>query len=163
MPAGHLATAYLVARRNPRETTRRFVPLALGVLLPDLVDKSLMLSGWTPYGRTVGHSAVLWVGLAGLLVGAATFTRRSLMWPALVLLGGLLHVLVDPVDDVAEGITFGGYLFSAWVGWPITNPDMLSVRVPAVSGPTRFLSTGLEVATVLSTVLLVVWDGRRRP
>ena len=61
---GHLAAAYLLARlgapRVDRLRLERLGVLALGALLPDLIDKPLMWIGATPYGRTVGHSLLLW-------------------------------------------------------------------------------------------------------
>ena len=57
---GHLAVAHVVARRRGADRVARIGLVALGALLPDLVDKPLMLAGVTPYGRTVGHSLVFW-------------------------------------------------------------------------------------------------------
>lgn len=150
---GHLAAAYLaLARARPgdaraaRRSIARLSAIALGALLPDLIDKPLMWMGTTPYGRTVGHSLLLWcAGLALWLVSR----RRSLMGPSsLLLLGGFSHLAVDLVDDVAEGFERTGYVFSAWMGWPVTNPDMAYVQVPHLLEPMRHAVTPLETATV---------------
>lgn len=159
-PAGHLGVAYLVARRRPAHRSRRLAPLAFGVLLPDVLDKGAMMLGATPYGRTVGHSLLFLLALSlgwRLLVARRAGGHAAL---GLLALGVASHLAVDLVDDVAEGAVYGGYVFSGWMGWPLTNPDMLSVRVPH---PERYLPraiTGLELATVVSVLVLSVLDRR---
>ncbi len=141
---GHLATAYLLVRRGeaPR-LAERAAPACLGALLPDLADKPAMWAGLTPYGRTLGHSLLAWA-----LVGALWLVARRPRWLAFVLVGGLSHLAVDLVDDVAEGLERSGYVFSAWFGWPLTNPDMWNVASPHVMHPMPFAVTALEMATV---------------
>ncbi|MCZ7685643.1 MAG: hypothetical protein M5U28_45445 [Sandaracinaceae bacterium] len=65
-----------------------------------------------------------------------------------MLAGGFSHLAVDLIDDVAEGLERSGYVFSAWLGWPLTNPDMWSVTSPHVLEPTPFAVTALEASTV---------------
>lgn len=146
--AGHIATAYFVARRDGRpRVASRIAPAWLGALLPDLVDKPAQWIGLTPYGRAVGHSALLWAALA--LVWLAVLWRpRSANHAAFLLLGGLSHLAIDLVDDVVEGLERSGYVFSAWFGWPITNPDMWNVSAPHVLAPATYAVTTLEMATV---------------
>ncbi|HEY8429834.1 MAG TPA: metal-dependent hydrolase [Sandaracinaceae bacterium] len=147
---GHLATAYLLARRggSPRFALR-FASLALGALLPDLADKPAMWAGATPYGRTVGHSMLVWGALlllwAAFVAWRGTEASRGL---GLVVLGGFSHLLVDFADDVAEGLERSGYVFSAWFGWPLTNPDMWNVTSPHLLPRVPFTVTTLEMATV---------------
>jgi len=157
---GHLAVAYLAlvqARRMEGSLARRGAPrldrlgierlaiTAFGALLPDLIDKPLMWIGATPYGRTVGHSVLLWCAALtlALIVG-----RRSIGLSALLLIGGFSHLAVDLIDDLAEGLERSGYVFSAWMGWPVTNPDMAYVQMPHLLEPMRYAVTSLEIATV---------------
>lgn len=138
---GHLAAAYFVGRGA---APARLLPVALGALLPDLIDKPLLWLGFTPYGRTVGHSLLLW-GSALLLWLAL---RRPQPWSSAILLGAFSHLAVDLIDDVVEGFERTGYAFSAWLGWPVTNPDMASVKVPHLLEAMPHAVTTLEVAIV---------------
>lgn len=158
-PAGHLGAAYLLARRRPEEIRRRLAPLAVGALAPDFLDKGAMLLDATPHGRTVGHSLVL---LLGLVVGWRLLValRGGHVALGLFTLGVASHLAVDLVDDVAEGAVYGGYVFSGWMGWPLTDPDMLHVRVPHPEPSLRHALTGLELATVLNVLVLSVLDRR---
>ena len=160
MPSGHLATAYLMARRRPASRLARFAPLALGVMLPDLVDKGAMHLGLTPYGRTVGHAAVVWAAAALLVVLIARARGRIPEGPSLLVLGGASHLLADLLDDAVEGLTFGGPVFAGWAGWPWTNPDMLAVRTPWIFARPEDVVTSLELVTVLTAVVLSVRDTR---
>lgn len=156
--SGHLAVAYLLGRRRSDARLERAAWIAGGAILPDVIDKSAMLVGLTPYGRTVGHSASLW---ALLLLGWIWARARGLSRaPALglITLGGVSHLLVDLVDDVFEGFERTGYAFSAWAGWPHTNPDMWSVQVPHLWPHMRHPTTTLELLTVALLVFLLARD-----
>lgn len=154
---GHLASAYLlVARGETPRSLARLAPAWLGALLPDLLDKPAMWSGVTPYGRTVGHSLLLWAALLALWLLAGRARPRGWASSGLVLAGGISHLAVDLVDDVAEGLERSGYVFSAWLGWPLTNPDMWSVTSPHALEPMPFAVTALETATVAVCLLRVV-------
>jgi hypothetical protein len=121
----------------------------LGALLPDLVDKPALYLGLTPYGRTVGHGVLVWALLS--VVWAVALWRRGSTAGALagwVLLGGLSHLVIDLIDDVVEGLERSGYVFSAWFGWPLTNPDMWNVKSPHVLAPMAHAVTTLELVTV---------------
>lgn len=133
----------------------------LGALLPDLIDKSLMLIGVTPYGRTVGHSLVFWLFTSWLWMLAVGRRLPRARWLGLVLLGGISHLVVDLVDDVVEGFEYSGYPFSAWFGWPWTNPDMWSPKVSHVFPVWAYATTSLELLTLVAVVALARRDGRR--
>lgn len=144
-PPGHLAVAYLLARRGVAAGgVRQLAPVWMGALLPDLMDKNLQWLGVTPHGRTVGHSVIVWgaVGAAWLVLA-----RRPRV-PGLVLLGGFSHLVTDLLDDVWEGLERSGYVFSGWFAWPLTHPDMWNVRCPHWLEPMPHAVTTLELATV---------------
>lgn len=148
---GHLATAYLLSRRAP---PLRLALTALGALLPDLLDTPFLWLGFTPYGRTVGHALLLWCGALALWLWA----RRPPMGGA-VLLGGFSHLVADLANDVNDGFERSGAVFSAWMGWPLTDPEMANVRVLPLLAPMRHMVTTLELATVATCLIIVV----RRP
>lgn len=158
---GHLALATLTHLRVGART--RLPYLAFGTLLPDLIDKSLWLAGFTVYGRSVGHSLLFWgawVALGRLVVrgrrpkGASGPSRPTAAWED-VALGGALHLGADLADDVFDGLERSGALFSAWWGWPWTNPDMLGVWVePAATMP-------FVVSAYVSTWAVSTWAGVR--
>ncbi|HJL19537.1 MAG TPA: hypothetical protein RMH99_27995 [Sandaracinaceae bacterium LLY-WYZ-13_1] len=157
--AGHLATAYLVARRRRRVRWDRLGAVTVGAVAPDVIDKPVWLLGFSPYGRTVGHSLSLWGGALVLWLvagGARLRGARALGW---LVAGGLSHLLVDLVDDLVEGFQMSGFAFSAWAGWPWTNPDMWSWRVPHLAATRAEGTTALELATV---ALCLAWMARDR-
>lgn len=160
---GHLAVAHLVARRRGPVRFDRLALVTLGALLPDLIDKPLMFAGVTPYGRTVGHSLVFWAFALSLWMAAAGRRTPRSAGLGLVVAGGVSHLFVDLVDDVVEGFQSSGFAFSAWAGWPVTNPDMWSWRVaPLFDVPRRTeMTTALEIATVLGVCLALA--ARRSP
>ncbi len=97
----------------------------------------------------MGHSAFVWALLG--VVWLVAFRRRAPETGArlgFVLLGALSHLGADLVDDAVEGLERSGYVFSAWFGWPFTNPDMWNVRSPHLFAPMAHAVTTLELATV---------------
>lgn len=157
-PPGHFALAYLASR--PRASA--LAPLLVGTFFPDVVDKSLMGLGVTPFGRTVGHSLFFWTTalLLWMIADARGLERARVL--GLFVAGGLLHLGVDLADDVVEGFESMGYAFSAWFGWPYTNPDMWSWRVPHLWEPRPYATTSLELITLALTAFVILRDGRRR-
>ncbi len=132
----------------------------VGTFLPDVLDKSLMLVGASPCGRSVGHSLVFW-GTATLLfiiLYAVRHPRESTVWALVV--GGWGHLVVDAVDDLFAGFEHSGYAFSAWAGWPWTNPDMWSWRVAPLLPTEGQPTTSLELAVLLVCTAVLV---RARP
>lgn len=160
-PPGHLAVAYLLGRRRPGARLPRFAWLACGALVPDALDKSAMLLGLTPYGRTVGHSLVLWASMLTVWMWAAGLRVPAASALGLVTAGGVSHLAADLVDDVVEGVERTGFVFSAWAGWPWTNPDMWSVRVDHLWPYARHATTSLELLTIAMTLGLLARDRAR--
>ena len=158
-PAGHVAFAWLAADAR---TSDRTLPLvaAAGALLPDLLDKSLKFAGVYPWGRTIGHSVVVWLLLAGFVVLTAT-TVRPARWAPWLVFGGFSHLVADLVNDVVAAFQWHEYVFAAWWGWPITNPDMWAVKVHPLYYAS-FEMTYFEVAVVLLLVIRLVRQRRDR-
>ncbi len=145
--AGHLAVSLLLGRRVGRASVSAWAPVLVGTLAPDVLDKAAMLARVTPYGRTVGHSLLLWAA-AALAVRWARARGARAGWALGVALGGAAHLVTDLVDDVVEGLSYSGYAFSGWMGWPWTNPDMLELRVPSLLGPHPGAPTALELLAI---------------
>ena len=133
--------------------------IVTGALLPDLVDKSLQWLGATPHGRSVGHSALLWVAI--MLTTAALRLRGPRLPHAItaVLTGVALHLLGDLVDDAVEAIQWSGVAFSGWSGWPLTDPDELHLPVLALGEPWAFRPTLLELGVI--ALMVARWISTR--
>lgn len=86
-PLGHIGIALLIS-------TLLYLPAVFviaGVLLPDIVDKALLVSGFTVCGRFFGHTIFF-----GPIVSLITYivTRRKDLALA-VLFGSYMHLLQD--------------------------------------------------------------------
>lgn len=121
--------------------------LLAGCLLPDLIDKPLRLAGVLPWGRTVGHSAVLWCAMSALALAGAVihWWRRRAERPEHILsgrsqvpgatlvawvgfaaglsVGGCLHLVGDLLADIESALRGSSVAVSWWFGWPWMNAD----------------------------------------
>ncbi len=147
---GHIAVGSLIDQTFTKHTQYGLGLLCLGALLPDIVDKPLMFLQVYPWGRTLGHSIFVW---AAFHLFAAYQHRRPgtqnkpLLW---ISFGWLSHFMADLTDDFAQGLSCTGYLFTGWMGWPITNPDMITI-MHGPRGPE--CQTGFELAIVAMAIL----------
>lgn len=132
------------------------MPVIVGTFLPDLIDKPLMLAGFTPYGRGVGHSLLFWV--TGALLFVIAYAARHPREPTLraLLAGGWAHLATDLVDDLFAGFEHSGFAFSGWAGWPWTNPDMHSLRVPHLLSTDTGATSLLELGVLLACAVVLV-------
>jgi hypothetical protein len=95
--------------------------LAVGTLLPDLIDKPLYYARLWPFvscTRTFGHTGILM-----LLVAGVAYAFRSRVLAALAA-GVATHLLLDCLIDFAAA----GHAGSAWVAltWPLTSREFTS-------------------------------------
>ncbi len=154
---GHLAVGALVAlelrprRGVPGERWGRRVlaPVWFGALLPDLIDKPILWSGSSVYGRTVGHSVLVWALVC--LVAAWARTRRVSGHAALgwVTLGVVTHGLADVLEGVLMGGLHGKVWATSWWVWPWATPDtwsLLRAGAPWPGGTHWMALEGLCVA-----------------
>lgn len=111
----HVGGALFIARwvfRDPRMDLR---VLALGAILPDLIDKpigSLIFHGYFETGRIYGHTLLFAVLL---LASVMAFTRRGTVvrrrWMALPI-GVFIHLLLDiPLENATFWWPFLGFEF----------------------------------------------------
>lgn len=157
-PVGHVAFAYLAAAPRTIDVRAPLFVVA-GALLPDVVDKSLWLLGVFPWGRTVGHAAIVWAGILAL-VYLWDLSARPIPWARWLAWGGVSHLVCDLVDDFSAGFESSAYAFSAWFGFPLTNPDMWPWIVRPGFPPTRPVSA-LELGCY-GLVGVYLWSRRRR-
>ncbi len=161
-PPGHLAMAYFAVRQTAPDRVRPGVAALamLGALLPDFIDKTLLVVGVFPWGRTVGHSLIVWALLGGILTIAFATLRP---WPPARGLGiGVgSHFVADAVDDVFAGFLQTSYPLTSWFAWPVANPDQWEWRVLPLLRRPETIPTMLEIAAVTAVVMFMVWDARR--
>jgi inner membrane protein len=137
--------------RDPKVDLRL---LALGALLPSLVDKplTLLFPDTFPAARTLGHTLVV---AAALLVAALLATRRGRRrraWMAVVI-GVFLHLILDAMWTQAD------VLFWPAFGWAFP-PDAGGGGWPSVLAPlTDRVSWVLEAIGL--TYLVVLWRRER--
>lgn len=153
-PIGHAAFAYLAVA--PRTSAARAPMWAVvGAMLPDIIDKSLMLLHVFPWGRTFGHSAPVW---AAVLCLALLWNLEARPAPAAIWLswGAISHLACDLIDDFSAGFESTGYAFTSWFAFPWTNADLNWWRVTAAFPPTRAVSA-LELCCWGLLVMYVWW------
>ncbi len=146
---GHVALAHALATRRPwgiESLKTRVFPLIFGALLPDIIDKTLMIAGVFPWGRTIGHSAYVLT----LFALVALLIRRD--WATWLVAGWVSHFVADFTDDIVVGIQATRYVFAAWYTWPYFNPDMFAVQVDPIH-PAR---TCLSVYETFVTLWVII-------
>ncbi len=169
--AGHLATSYLLGHTTSRLS---HTPLSLNVLaclagglLPDLIDKPLLLLQYTPYGRSVGHSMlstllVCVVAAATVLVASRrghTHTSNTILALAT---GWFAHLGIDFVDDTVGSFLFTGQLFTAWMGWPYLTPDDWDIKGPLLGIRCHGCITPLEWCSLAAALSIFTIRTYRR-
>lgn len=153
-PWGHLAVAYLLYSLGRRQQGRRprtpeVYLLALGALVPDLVDKLLAWElGVLASGRSLGHSVLVGLLLLAVLyhVLAPRLGRSRVIAFGV---GYLSHPLADvPFADLLAG----EFATSAYVAWPLlaVPPDPLERSLFAYilafqPGPYDYVQGGLAL------------------
>jgi len=140
--------------------------LALGCLLPDLIDKPIWLvahfatgavdaqEGLFTTARLFGHS----VFFAGLLAFAAALMPAARMRALAYAVP--THLLLDVLTDY--GLGFRG-VWRTWLFWPFGVPSFTSVSIPSLlrAFEPEASSTVYLAGEVLGAALLV-WDLARR-
>lgn len=151
-PLAHAGFAAALGRLGARRvalSARGIAALALGGVLPDLLDKPLgFFVLHVGEGRLVGHTLVF--ALAWLALGVA-WKRSLLAWPALVGWGCLSHLLLDLPH-------------AATVLWPFLGTFPIRGYTLDAAGFLRPSALVGEVAGGLTLALLAWerWSGRSR-
>ncbi|WP_306060024.1 metal-dependent hydrolase [Natronococcus wangiae] len=133
-PLGHLAFAYLcyvayaALTRRPLPARWALFPVAIGSQFPDLIDKPLAYYGVLASGRSVAHSIVIAVLVAGLVTWAGYALQRqrpdhrwverlSAVTPAAFSIGYLSHLVGDSIGPLLAG----AYSELPFLLWPILS------------------------------------------
>lgn len=120
LPLAHLGIGSALVRPIARQAPA--LPLLVGTLLPDLLDKPTFLvmgilahwqSGdWVPGKQGFAHTLLFL-----LLLLLIAVVRRSRPWGALAL-GSATHLLLDVVSKVSARHDFIGDTLTVWL-WPL--------------------------------------------
>lgn len=158
---GHVGIGtHLVPKRIREALPWRW--LALGCLLPDLVDKPIWFalrssaeSALAPTARLFGHTiffAALLAILAALLRKPAL---RALAW------GVPTHLLLDVLSDYGLG---GRGIWRLWLCWPwrLRIPRLFPPSASVLDHFAAELSAPVYVAGEIIGALLLLWDWRHR-
>lgn len=131
--SGHFAMGYLVAagpalaRRQPLDVSHVLIPALIGAAIPDIIDKPLRALDLVTYSRALGHSFFFF---AALVLFWLWLRERKQKMGRLVgwgLAGMITHLIADVVNDAFRGLEARGFLFTAWLGWPITDARDMQV------------------------------------
>ena len=150
---GHLGFGHQLA--SPWRRRLPAVPLALGMLLPDIIDKPLYYARFSDViscTRTFGHSGVLWIAL--LLIGWAIGRR----WPIALALGMITHIILDFTLDL---FSLGDPRVT-WLAltWPLHGTQFATVYIPSLAEHTIRLLNVWMIAAELAGLGLVIRDYR---
>jgi hypothetical protein len=153
---GHIGIGRAMAR--PWRTRLPVMPLILGTLLPDIIDKPLYYSrafDLITCTRTFGHT-----GLLILLIAGAAWLRRSRALAA-VSLGMATHLILDCIVDL-PGV---GRDSATWVAmlWPLLGHEFVTSYFQSMKE--HFLRLGswpvLSGEVVGGVLLLIEWRQRK--
>lgn len=138
--------------------------LALGCLLPDLIDKPIWaVARWMGTGGQSFHSARL-VGHSVFFAVAVAIAARIWKTPALAALtwGIPTHLALDILTD--WGISGGWGVWKTWLFWPFKIPRLgllMAALSPLEAIGYEFRAPINLYAEVIGAGLLL-WDWRRR-
>jgi len=161
--AGHMSVAYLAARAvecdagpsiPPVDRSGIYVCAVAGAVFPDAVDKYYLYAGFTPFGRTVGHS-ILVLAAIGLAVGAYRFWSNETSAAVWFWFGYASHFGADIADDFVGGIWHTGFAASTWPLWPLWDSDDWYWEFEAVALPCRNCYTILEILLIVAALVML--------
>jgi hypothetical protein len=150
---GHIGIGRKLAQ--PWSRSLPAVPLIVGMLLPDLIDKPLYyarISDFFSCTRTIGHTGVL---LAAILL-AALFTRSRVLWA--LGLGVATHLALDCFADL-----FSSEESSAWIAltWPVLHREFVRYYIPSIQVHFERLWVTPVIVSETVGLALLVWDAWR--
>lgn len=140
--------------------------LALGCLLPDLIDKPIWIAAHLASGAVEAHAGLLasarlfghTVFFAGLIALAAALVPAA--WLRALAYGVPTHLLLDVLTDYGLG---GHGVWRTWLFWPFGVPSLASVSIPPLLRAFAYeASSAMYLAGELLGAALLVWDRVRR-
>ena len=129
---GHIAFSYLSITPSSLSARQNELVLWLlwfGSLLPDLIDKPIKILGFTPYGRTIGHSLIVTISFLLLTKALQIYRSRYAFSASWIMIGFVSHMIADLYNDVGQGFSQSGYIFNSWFLWPWKTPDDFDIKV----------------------------------
>ena len=105
------------------------LPVIAGALIPDLIDKTLLLFGLIDTGRFIGHT--LFLGVLIALISYVIF-RKKLVSVSL-LFGYMFHLMEDATQFVPWFYPFMSYNFSAYTFGPVFTPFNIASEIVGVA------------------------------
>jgi hypothetical protein len=154
---GHLGIGRRLA--SPWRARLPALPLMLGMLLPDLIDKPLYYARISPFissTRTLGHTFLFLILLCGYAVARRSSTAAALA------VGVVTHLLLDGFLETFDSRG----LASSWhaLAWPFMSPHFATLYIPTMSRHLRSLwAWPVAIGELVGMGLIgwEVWQGRR--
>jgi len=152
---GHLGFGRALVRKWHHHLP--WLALAVGILLPDLIDKPLYYSGLSSYfscTRMFGHTAILTIAVCGVAV-----LRNA---PGMLALG--VGMATHIVLDVAVEFLLDGGPGAAWIAltWPLHGLAFYRVTFTLPEHIQRLTTVPTAVFEVLGLLLLLLERRRRK-
>jgi hypothetical protein len=132
------------------------IPVLLGGLTPDLLDKPLLYFGAYVHGRSIGHSLVFLGAAAVLWWSLRRFGRRGALPVGMWVLGIASHFVADFADDFVRGVLGGSLIVASWFIWPLGTPSTWDYSPGIALLPRYGGTTPLEVFTIALAILVAV-------
>jgi hypothetical protein len=165
LPFGHVGIGtHLIPRALRERLPWRW--LALGCLLPDLIDKPIWLAAHFASGAVDPHAGLLAnarlfghsVFFAGVLALAAALVPMA--WLRAIAYAVPTHLLLDVLTDYGLG---GRGVWRTWLFWPLGVPSFASVSIPPLLRAfAAEASSAVYVAGEVLGAALLIWDRAHR-
>lgn len=104
------------------------LPVIAGAVIPDLIDKTLLLFGLINTGRFIGHT--LFLGILITLISYIIFRKKIVS--VSLLFGYMLHLLEDAIGFVPWLYPFVSYDFSAYPLGSIFTPFNIASEIVGI-------------------------------
>lgn len=144
----------LALSRARRLDARSSAILIASSVLPDLIDKSVYLTGLAPVSRNVTHNVGLWVCVTALWL---LYTRRwkNTAAATLILAGVWCHIITDFVDDAVGGVCQHGWVVESWFLWPLLRNTSHFILIPGY--PDARGAIPVSPLEIISYVGFAIW------
>lgn len=133
------------------------VAVVVGTQMPDLIDKPLAYATTIlPYGRSLGHSGVLALLVAGASLALARTYGQA---PVAFAVGWVSHLVADAVGIVVEGSWAHLWYYVGWPMFPLPEVDHHDGLVEYLLSLEATVLLGVELALVALAAGLWIADG----
>ena len=158
-----MSVGVLIGLMRPLSLGQRAAIVA-GAVLPDVVDKLILWTTSTTFGRSVGHAPLVWVWLGCVIWLLRRYGRGQ--WASFVWVGGLSHLLADVYNDACWGLCYSRFVMDAWGAWPYVDSNAFYIKVAAPLWPdvprSLWWCVPLELATCVITLCVITIGVCRR-